>query len=453
MSPRFLSTFLGGREDHPGPVLRHEWLIRLRWWAIAGVLVTSLSAALLNWVLSPVPLFLVAGGMVFANFFFQHARLVSDELDSDQGEALPLALQIVCDLCALTLLLHFSGGLENPFFMFFAFHMAIGAMLLSRGQAYLMVVCAVLLFGGSVAAEFFGWIPHHHLALKLVGAGHDFHDFWRSPTYLMGFLTAFSLMLFGVVFFVRSVEVRRVAAERKVRERERVVLARERLARVGELSAGVAHSVRNPLHGVMNCISLLRQSLPPDDELNRETLAMMDEGLLRIEAVTKRLLHYGRRGVQEKEPTDIDSLVDDSIRFIDPRLDKAGVELVRDLANLPPVELDRDAFGEILINLLDNAIHATRGGGKVMVRSLLVEDADGRWVRLEVADNGVGIAPENLDKVFDPFFTTKEKEEGSGLGLALARRVVEDHGGRIRIDSRLGHGTVVRLELPAPEST
>lgn len=424
------------------PGTQYAWLVRLRWFAVAGVLAATLVGTTLDWFESPLPLFLITLAMAAANLSFRYFRVfLRDETASVEAR---LVMQLIFDLCMLTLLLHWSGGMENPFAMFFVFHMAIGAIIFPRRQALLFGVLAVVLFGSTVVAEAVGALPHKPL---LFLSGEDLGLPWRDPLYVTAYLGAFALTMFGVIGFVRAVESRRKLAERSAHQQERVALSRERLARIGELSANVAHTVRNPLHGALNCVDLLRAGPAGGDEDSRETLDLLQEGLDRIQSVTSRLLRFTGDHNLRLVPTDLNRLVEDSLTFVNTRQARGTVHLRTHLESVPVLHLDQEKISESLINMLDNAVFACGEGGSVSVSTALVEDGEPQ-VELLVADTGEGIAATDLDHVFDPFFTTKSIGKGSGLGLAIARRVVEEHDGSIRIDSAPGVGTRIRILLP-----
>lgn len=361
-----------------------------------------------------------------------------------RGDDQILALQIIFDLCMLTMVLHWGGGIENPFAIFYVFHMATSAIAFRLKRALMFGLLAVVLFGGTILLEASTVISHYPL---LLGDEHSGSQNWHSSIYVAGYLISFSLALFGTITFVSKVERRRVDAEVHAHDRELLALSRERLARVGELSAGVAHSVRNPLHGAMNCLSLLRLGPASEDPDSIEALELLSEGLSRIESVTQRLLAYSGNRVLNFTEVDINALVQDSVTYIDPRLTRAQVTVHLNLGEIPQIQVDREKIGEILINLMDNAVFACKEDGKVTINTSLIKNPE-RRVLIEIIDTGEGIAPEHLATVFNPLFTTKAVGEGSGMGLALARRVVEEHGGAITISSKLGEFTIVEVLLP-----
>ncbi len=214
------------------------------------------------------------------------------------------------------------------------------------------------------------------------------------------------------------------------------------------LTAALVHAVRNPLHGLLNCVELLESQLEPDALEASETLAMMREGLGHIDTITRRLLGAGRApGTRHTR-----SLAEDLLTVVTRRMSSAAcareVELRLDEIDRElHLTVDADRALEALCNVVDNAISACVPGRSVIVRA---ERSRGEFpgVAIEVEDNGHGIHPEHLDRVLDPFFTTKPATEGFGLGLAITRRVVEAHGGNVEIESELGVGTTVRLVFP-----
>jgi len=424
----------------------HAWLIRLRWVAIIGVVFAAFLAAAHGWILSAAPLVTVAGLMTLSNLglvFFEREVVLESAPQRFRSDQI-LALQICLDLCFLTMLLHWSGGMENPFAIFFVFHMAISAISFELRRALFFCLLAVMLFGGTILLEASTVIPHYPL---LLGEDYGNSAAWRTTSYVVGYLIAFTLALFGIIAFVSKVERRRLGAEQHARDRELLALSHERLARIGELSAGVAHSVRNPLHGALNCVALLRLGPAAEDPDSQEALDLLNEGLVRIENVTHRLLTYSGNRQLNRTATDINQLIKDSVTFIDPRLTRAQVTVHLNLGDVPEVLMDRDKIGEILINLMDNAVFACKEDGKVTVSTSIPESSTNNLL-IEVIDTGVGIAPENLRTVFDPLFTTKAVGEGTGMGLAIARRVVEEHGGTITISSELNKFTIIQVLLP-----
>ena len=253
------------------------------------------------------------------------------------------------------------------------------------------------------------------------------------------FLTAVANVLAGIIQRNRAVE-RQLA-------HERIAVSRERMARLGEIAAGVAHTVRNPLHGVLNCVDILEARIKSDDPEVIETLSLMREGFERIEKVTRRLLSFTRDRATQPHPTSVTDLLADVERLMSSVATGKGVIVRSDVPDDDPeVALDADRVAEALYNVVGNAIDACSENDTITIRARLNAGA----LTIEVADSGEGIRAEDQGQVLDPFFTTKPLGEGSGLGLAIARRIMDEHNGRIAVDSKLGVGTSVRLHFPPP---
>lgn len=430
-----------------------HWLVRLRWIAIAGVLIAAAISVRLNVVESVRPILIIAGAMFAFNTWLYVWLHDQPEGAAELGNARIVIPQLLFDLVALTVLLHFAGGAENPFAMFYAFHVAIGAVYLPRRTVWLIGLAAVLLQTGLVVGEFHGILSHHSLSFtappRLPPHPHRTpHDMYQMAEYITIYLCAFVLMLAGVIYLVHTVAERQRLADALRRQHERVAMSRQRLANIGEISTGLAHTIRNPLHGVINALEILRNKLDTTGVSADDMFALMTDGLERIERVTTRLLTLTRHSPLSIVATDVPLLVKETLRFIEARARESGVNVSIEVGSaLPPVPLDPDRLFEALINLLDNALAACRPGDTISVKVARFRTSR-NGVCIWVEDTGIGIPSEYVDKVFDPFFTTKPVGEGSGLGLAIAKRVVEEHAGELSIESVAGKGTRFRIFLP-----
>ncbi|MBW1811980.1 MAG: GAF domain-containing sensor histidine kinase, partial [Deltaproteobacteria bacterium] len=253
------------------------------------------------------------------------------------------------------------------------------------------------------------------------------------------FLAAVANILAGIV--------QRQRAQEERHQHELIALSRERLARVGEIATGVAHTIRNPLHGVLSCVEILEQNPCGENENVADLLGLMREGLERISRTTQRLLMLASGGSLGRRPTDVRTLINDVERMLGARVQAKGLILQVEIASLPPALLEIERVYEAVANVVGNAIDACSNGDVITIRASRQPILDATLL-LEVEDRGEGIAEDNLHRVLDPFFSTKPVGEGSGLGLAMAQRVVADHGGSIAITSKEGEGTRVRMVFP-----
>lgn len=217
----------------------------------------------------------------------------------------------------------------------------------------------------------------------------------------------------------------------------------DRLVSLGELSAYVAHEIRNPLTGIRTTVQFVASKFKPRDP-RREDLDDVIQELDRIEQIITGLLMFARPPQAKSQPCDLHQVLERTLDLLDIQLRDSKVAVTRELAeDLPQVIADPDLLQQVLLNLCLNAIQAMPEGGEIKVA---VRAETGGAVLVGVQDNGHGMTPEQLDRAFVPFVTTKAT--GLGLGLPLARRILERHGATIELRSRPGQGTVALLRLP-----
>ncbi len=216
----------------------------------------------------------------------------------------------------------------------------------------------------------------------------------------------------------------------------------EHLATMGELAAGLAHEIRNPLAGIAGVMDIVGRDLPASSPA-LEVVQDVREEVLRINRIVTDLLETARPKAPDFHDADLNATVEHAITFARQQaLSKAIQVHCIKFPNLPLVQHDTGQIHQVLLNLVLNAIQALDGAGTVIVTVGATED----MASVSVADSGPGIPPETLLNIFRPFFTTKG--HGTGLGLSLAKRIVEDHGGQLKVTSKLGQGSTFTLLLP-----
>jgi PAS domain S-box-containing protein len=227
---------------------------------------------------------------------------------------------------------------------------------------------------------------------------------------------------------------------------ERLVLA-ERLSSLGELTAGVAHELRNPLAGIkINTQVLSRKKDLP--EMEKKLLNSTQEGIEKIQKIVDDMLHFAKPKAFRFKDEEINEVVDKSLAILQTKLKKGNLSSVFERAQgLPKLRIDIHQVQQVLINLVLNAIQAMEDGGTLTVRTFL-EDGDG--VGIEVRDTGKGIPKVHLKKIFDPFFTTKS--EGTGLGLSISLKILENHGATIDVASEEGKGSAFTIHFPGAKN-
>lgn len=222
----------------------------------------------------------------------------------------------------------------------------------------------------------------------------------------------------------------------------------DRLASVGEMASGVAHEIKNPLAGIGSAIAVLADDYPEDDP-RRRIVAEVLEQLNRLNKTASDLLYFGKPGDPDPAFVDLNELVNKTLFFIAQHPESRNVHRIKILdRELTPVWADEKQLQQVLFNVMINALQAMEQGGTLTVETARL-DHDGRTLaRIIVSDTGPGIAEKELEKIFSPFHTTKT--QGTGLGLAICRRLMEQQGGSIRVESRLGEGSVFTIEIPVP---
>ncbi len=239
-------------------------------------------------------------------------------------------------------------------------------------------------------------------------------------------------------------------AREQMEEANRRLLQAEKLASIGRLSATIAHEIRNPLTSVKLNIQKLAE-ISSLDELEREHLAIAQAGIEQIEKFIKELLSYTRASSLQKEYFSLAEVLDESLKMLQSSLSQKDIRLEKHYEQgLPPAFVDADRLRQVFLNVLRNAYEAVDPGGRIEISLRLNRDEDRPCFEVRVSDDGCGIPEKDWENIFEPFFTTKSS--GAGLGLANARRILDQHGGTIRVVKKEGRGSCFLIRLPCPEN-
>jgi len=238
------------------------------------------------------------------------------------------------------------------------------------------------------------------------------------------------------------------ARERMESANRRLVQA-EKLASIGRLSATIAHEIRNPLTSVKLNIQRIAES-EHLDEIEREHLGICQEGVGQIEKFIKELLDFTRVPELARERFPLDQVLEESLKMLKDAFRQKRVTVEKSYAQgLPPANVDGDRLRQVFLNLLRNAFEAVDEGGRISVSLAAGGGEEGRTYLVRISDNGAGIPEKDRENIFEPFFTTKSS--GFGLGLANARKIVEQHGGSVRVVGKRGRGSAFVVILPREE--
>jgi len=233
-------------------------------------------------------------------------------------------------------------------------------------------------------------------------------------------------------------------AYRELKEAQDRLLHSERLAAIGEMAAHVAHEIRNPLVTIGGFARSILKAVKAENDPIRKSAQIVAEEVRRLERILANVLDFTKLSPPQPRPGNINEVLEDTCALLSTEVSDRHVELVQRFdPTIPPVLLDVPLMKQAVLNVLQNALHSMPKGGRLEV----ITTWDGKdWVTVEIRDTGIGIPPDVLKEMFNPFFTTRP--DGTGLGLAITRKIVNDHGGRIQVESQVGMGTAFRFTLP-----
>ncbi len=438
------------------------WLIQLRWIAAAGVVTAAVVGNYVFPVLiSPVPIYVCAGAILLCNVFYYLA--ITGKGSGARAKSVVLGMvQVEADIVILTAVLHFSGGVINPFFLFYLFHVIIATIILPRNLSYSVGLTTILLFGLLAVNELNGGGLLGYYPLKFSVAG----GLWRDPTFLLGIFIAFAFTVVLAQYLTRKIIVRMTARHRSLqkdlRDRAEQIAAinetlkttrvqmahHEKMVAIGQMAAGIAHEIGNPLASLSSVVQYLCRKLSRHEE--KEQLLLIEHQIDRISSILKRMLSLSRPIIREYKWSDINELVDNTLSLIkfDKRIQAITVKNINS-SDLPMVWLNPQLFEQVLLNIFINSIDAMelKQGEHEHILEITRESKDA-MVEIRVCDTGIGMNQQVAKRAFESFFTTKEIGKGTGLGLFICYNLVSEIDGTIKLESEPSKGTTVIIRIP-----
>ncbi|MFH1742452.1 MAG: ATP-binding protein [bacterium] len=444
---------------------RVHWLIKLRWLACCGVLISLLIARAIRLPFSLVPFsfiiqFVLLALLAVSNavFGFLAHKLARREVQAATWRSLAYT-QIACDLLILTLQIHFAGGIENPFKLFYIFHVILASILLSRASTYLFATVGSVFYTLIVVGERIGWLEHHRLLSP------SCEPYSHSPVVIVGKIAGLVGALFFTSYIATSVTRRlrqREAqltemAERLAEHSRNLEEANQALERAGEermrFLRMVEHELRTPLAAIQSCLQTVMSGYA--GKLDNTALDMVSRAAARssgmLELVQDLLALTKSERLAERpgdEQVDIQAILQDEVEMQRPLAEKKNLRFHLSLDSTAPVTGLSDMVQRVFANLISNAIRYTPDNGDITVSS----ETRGDSVAVIVQDSGIGITPEEQSRLFEEFFRSERAREmvsdGTGLGLAFVKRVIDSMSGTIEVDSRETRGTTFKVVLP-----
>lgn len=243
----------------------------------------------------------------------------------------------------------------------------------------------------------------------------------------------------------QTLELRVEERTRELQQVQNQLIQAGKMAALGELAAGVAHEINNPLTGVLTFSSLILKKTDENHPWRRD-LENIVQQTTRCRNIVKALLDFARQRKPDKRESDIHLLIDRTLNLVENQARFQNIKMVRDfMADIPMVSVDGDQIQQVFMNIVINAADAMGEKGGTLSIKTAVRDG---MVEISFTDTGCGINKENLSKIFTPFFTTKETGKGTGLGLAISYGIIQSHGGDIEVESEAGKGATFRVKLP-----
>jgi signal transduction histidine kinase len=327
-------------------------------------------------------------------------------------------------------LMHVTNGVESPYSLILLVPVLSTATILGVIPTVIASVAAISAL--LVPLLFIDW-KHYEMA----------PDGWHVLAIRCLVMAATAVLVNALGVAIRSESARNKAtAEQLAIANENLVAVEaamrraERLAALGQLTAGLAHELRNPLASIKGSADLLARTSGERDTMSRELGEIISSEVDRTNLLVTRFLDFARPLEPRRETADITEVIDRAAR-------RAGVTIVRDYSkDVPRLEIDPALMEQVFINLLSNAAQASEPGQPVTVATRLADQC----VEIDVTDRGSGIPPDKIETIFNPFVTTKQ--DGVGLGLAIVAKIVDGHGGKMTVDSKPGKGSTFRIALP-----
>jgi len=430
-------------------IQRAYWLIKLRWAAIGALAAaTFVASQFMGFPLPVSALYTIAVMLLVYNFILYDLLRYwtwAGREPSERRIGGILTCQISADLLILATILHFSGGIENLFFFFFAFHMMIASILRSRLQSYLQATFAVLLFGGLVVFEAAGVLNHYGLEGF---AGHGLYQDWR---FVFSTLFVFTVTLYLLVYMTTSIGEQLRKQQENYESANAQLEGKDRLK--NEYVLRLTHDIKGHLAAVQSCLEIVfNEMVGPLNEKQKDLVERAYRRASKCLAFITALLKLTRMkltGRLEMERFSLRNCIFNSLAAVQNKAQSKSIVVNHQID--PAID---EVFGEAVLieetltNMLFNAVKYTPDGGKVRMEV----KQDGTSIEVSIADTGIGVPEVDLPHIFEEFYRADNaraiERDGTGLGLAFAKQVVERHGGRVWVRNNPDTGATFSFTLP-----
>ncbi len=432
-------------------VKRAYWLIKLRWLAVAGTYaVIFIAGNVLDMSVQSIPLYCSATTLILENLI--SLLLLSRLIKTGTANIFTsikkiIHFQISVDLLILTVLLHYSGGIENPFIVYFVFHMVIASILLPVRESYLQATFAVCLLTFMALLEYKGIAAHYCMEGFITSGAHS------NGFYIFGTIAVLASTFYLVIYMTSNISTQLHKQEEAYRQANIQLKQKDRIK--DEYVSRVTHDIKGHLAAIQSCLDVVSERIV--GSLNEQQADLINRADKRTHKVThfvKTLLKLTTLRLSNHLEMDVFSLkntISEALSAVKSKADGKSIILNSNI-ELPVDKIfgNRFSIEEAVTNLLLNAIKYTHANGTVEIN--IKTDSEQEYVLTEVVDTGIGIPEEELPKVFDEFYRAsnakKVEKDGTGLGLSIVKQIIERHGGKIWAKSQNGVGSTFSFTLP-----
>lgn len=431
-------------------VQRSYWFIKLRWLAIAGLFLMILFALLMNLKVQFFGLFIILAGLIIHNLL--SIRLLKKlELENRLGVPVyrHVFYQITVDLIFLTILLYFSGGMENPFILFYSFHIVLGAILLPKKISYWIAVIATFLFLLLGTIEYSEILPSYSLGL--------FNYSTFNLQYILSLFILFSVTNFVLVYLVSNIsdalkkqEQWLFVTNKKLIESNEQLKDKDRIK--DEYVSRISHDIKNDLSVIQTNLTVLKKQIP--GELTDSQMKFVEIALKRTHQLsdfTSKLLKITRSRLNKtvsKEKFILNDVINRVVEKMKPAADEKNINVSVKLEDTLQAYGDSFSIEEAIMNLVSNSIKYTPDNGKVNI----IGSQKANYNEIIVEDTGIGIPKAELNNLFTDFFRAsnakQKKIQGTGLGLSLVYNIIKNNSGFIKVESEENKGSRFYVNIP-----
>ena len=430
-------------------VQRAYWLIRLRWMAIAGLAIATFTAGEILGVALPARhLYKMSVILLFYNFIlYDLMRYVTWKGRTTTQTTINriITFQISADWIILTIILHFSGGIENPFYLYFVFHTILTGVLLSMVQSYVQATLAIVLFGALIFSEYLQIIPHYVLTGFLEGVN------YRDELYVFGTFFVFATTIYAVAYMTASISEQLHQQQRELEETNAQLHEKDNLK--NEYVLRLTHDIKGHLAAIQSCLDVVNDQLV--GPLNEKQIDLIERAHRRtgkclnfISALLK-LTRMKLTGQLDMDYFPLRNVIFNSLSVVEGKAKDKAIAVSHSIdADVDEIYGEPVLIEETLTNILLNAVKYTPVHGKIELN--IKDEKEG--ILIEVKDNGIGIPQADLQHIFEEFYRAenarKIEKDGTGLGLSFARQVVVRHNGRILASNNPDGGSTFSIWLP-----